>query len=116
MGFEVILITFITQFPEKVVKPNQQNYPWYHEQFRRVPTIDECYTDDRVCQFEADMQFKRDKLVDSNILSIIRNRFEDCMLYENPDHLTKCLPLKEAYESAAEAWFIKCKLLTKKTS
>lgn len=95
---------------EKIVKPNQQHYPWYHEQFRRVPTIDECYTDDLVCQFEADMQFKRDKLVDSNIVSIMRNRFEDCMFYENPDHLTKCASLKEAYEQAAEAWFTKCNI------
>jgi NADH dehydrogenase (ubiquinone) 1 beta subcomplex subunit 10 len=54
------------------------------------------------------MQFKRDKMVDSNILSIVRNRFEDCMHYETPDHLTKCKPLKEAYEAAAEAWFMKC--------
>lgn len=46
---------------EKVVQPNQQSYPWYHQKFRRVPTIDECYTDDVVCQFEANFQYKRDK-------------------------------------------------------
>lgn len=49
--------------PEKVVEPNQKKYPWYHQQFRRVPTIDQCYTDDVVCDFEANQQFKRDRFV-----------------------------------------------------
>jgi NADH dehydrogenase (ubiquinone) 1 beta subcomplex subunit 10 len=92
---------------EKVVEPNRQQYPWYHQQFRRVPTIDECYTDDMVCIYEADQQFKRDKLVENEILSILRARFEDCVLYEAPDHLTKCASFKETYEKAAENWFIK---------
>lgn len=48
-------------FIEKVVEPNQQQYPWYHRRFRRVPTIDQCYTDDPVCYFEADMQYRRDR-------------------------------------------------------
>lgn len=94
---------------EKIVEPNRENYPWYHQQFRRVPTIDHCYTDDYVCIFEADAQFRRDKLVDNEILSIVRSRFEDCVLYESPD-IEKCRPLKEAYELAAENWFIKCKM------
>lgn len=48
-------------FIEKIVVPNQQSYPWYHQKFRRVPTIDECYTDDVVCYFEANCQYKRDR-------------------------------------------------------
>jgi NADH dehydrogenase (ubiquinone) 1 beta subcomplex subunit 10 len=44
------------------VEPNQKKYPWYHQQFRRVPTIDQCYADDVVCDFEATAQFKRDRL------------------------------------------------------
>lgn len=96
-------------FPESVVKPNQQHYPWYHEQFRRVPTIDQCYTDDPVCIFEADQQFRRDKMVENEILSILRQRMEDCILYEAPDHVEKCAPLKEYYKKAEENWFTKCK-------
>lgn len=49
------------------------------------------------------------RAVDSEILSIVRQRFEDCMLYEAPDHLTVCKPLWEKYKDAEEAWFIKCK-------
>jgi NADH dehydrogenase (ubiquinone) 1 beta subcomplex subunit 10 len=76
-----------------------------------VPTIDQCYTDDYVCIYEADAQFKRDKMVDNEILAILRSRFEDCVLYEAPDHMTKCIDLKEAYEKAAGNWFSKCELI-----
>lgn len=62
-----------------------------------------------MCMFEADEQWKRDKMVDNEILSILRNRFEDCVMYETPDHVVKCTPLKEAYEEAAGHWFTKCK-------
>lgn len=47
--------------------------------------------------------------VDSEILSVLRQRFEDCMLYEAPDHIKKCTPLLEQYEEATTNWFIKCK-------
>ncbi|VEN61962.1 unnamed protein product [Callosobruchus maculatus] len=92
---------------EKIVEPNQKSYPWYHQKFRRVPTIDECYTDDVVCVFEADAQYRRDRQVESEILSILRERFESCTLYEAPDHMEKCTPLFREYENAATNWFIK---------
>ena len=95
--------------PETIVTPNQQKYAWYHQKFRRVPTIDQCYTDDFVCKFEADQQFKRDRLVDNEVLSILRQRFEDCMLYEGPDGERKCRPIYEIYQKGAENWFTKCK-------
>lgn len=95
-------------FPESIVEPNQQKYPWYHQQFRRVPTIDQCHTDDPICKYESDQQFKRDKKVDDEILSILRRRFEDCVLYEAPDHLVKCRDILDTYNKATENWFIKC--------
>ncbi|KAG4073917.1 hypothetical protein HA402_014122 [Bradysia odoriphaga] len=97
----------ITWFREKVVEPNQQDYPWYHQEFRRIPTIDQCYTDDPVCKFEAQQQFRRDKMVENEILSILRQRFEDCVLYEAPDHMKKCRGVLDTYEKAAENWFTK---------
>lgn len=57
---------------EKIVEPNQKKYPWYHKQYRRVPTIDQCYTDDPVCDFEANAQFKRDRL-DLHLISSYNN-------------------------------------------
>ena len=46
---------------ETVVEPNRADHVYYHQKFRRVPTFDECYTDDMVCRFEAQQQFNRDK-------------------------------------------------------
>lgn len=100
---------FLFTCEETIVEPNQQKSNWYHQRFRRVPTIDECYTDDAVCRFEADQQFRRDRMVDNEILNILRQRFEDCTLYEAPDHMVKCKPLMDQYQQAAENWFIKCR-------
>ena len=39
---------------EKVVEPLKgESYPWYHRRYPRVPSIDECYTDDLVCRWLA---------------------------------------------------------------
>ncbi|XP_042216710.1 NADH dehydrogenase [ubiquinone] 1 beta subcomplex subunit 10-like [Homarus americanus] len=97
----------VTWFRESVVTKNRPQYPWYHRQFRRVPTIDECYTDDVVCFIEANEQFKRDRMVDNEVLNILRQRQEDCILYEATDHKEKCAGLMEVYDKAAENWFIK---------
>ena len=50
-------------------------------------------------------------MVDNEILSILRNRFEHCVLYETPDHLEKCRGVLDTYENATANWFTKCKLL-----
>lgn len=102
------VITSEQLFTGSIVEPNQQKYPWYHQNFRRVPTVDQCYTDDVTCRFEADQQFRRDRMVDNEIVAILRQRFEDCILYETPDHMAKCTPLMKVYEKASENWFTKC--------
>ncbi|XP_077300825.1 NADH dehydrogenase (ubiquinone) PDSW subunit [Arctopsyche grandis] len=96
----------VTWFREKVVVPNRQQYPWYHRQYRRVPTVDNCYTDDPVCEFEATYQYKRDKLVDNEILSILRQRMEACAMYESPD-VERCSDVIQQYKLAEENWFTK---------
>jgi len=65
-------------FRENIVKPNQKESAWYHRQYRRVPTIDECYTHDHMCIFEADEQMARDRKVEANICMIIANRLKHC--------------------------------------
>jgi len=92
-------------FRKTVVEPNQKKYPWYHQKLRRVPTLDECYKDDLVCRYEAQQQFRRDKLVESSVLHIMRQRFEDCVLYEAPDELNRCAGILEEYRQAEENWF-----------
>jgi NADH-ubiquinone oxidoreductase subunit 10 len=48
---------------DKVVAPSQKKSVYYHRRYRRVPTIDECTVNDPLCYFEANEQFKRDRLV-----------------------------------------------------
>jgi len=97
----------VTWFRESVVVPNRKEYNWYHQQFRRVPTIDECYVDDRVCWYEANEQFKRDRWVDGKIVHILRSRTDHCIREEFPDHENLCLKLKAQYDEAAANWFAK---------
>lgn len=57
-------------------------------------------------------------MVDNEVLNILRQRKEDCVMYEGADSKAKCGKLIEEYDKAAENWFIKCKfylwiLLTK---
>ncbi|XP_045606219.1 NADH dehydrogenase [ubiquinone] 1 beta subcomplex subunit 10 [Procambarus clarkii] len=99
--------TPVTWFRDSIVVKNRPEYHWYHRQFRRVPTIDECYTDDIVCFIEANEQFKRDRMVDNEVLNILRMRAEDCVTYEGADHRRKCAGIMEEYNKAAENWFIK---------
>lgn len=47
--------------------------------------------------------------VDSEIVAILRERFEECVLYEKPDHLRKCADVLATLEDASTNWFIKCK-------
>ncbi|XP_058795302.1 NADH dehydrogenase [ubiquinone] 1 beta subcomplex subunit 10 [Phymastichus coffea] len=96
----------VTFFREKIVEPNQKHYPYYHQKFRRVPTIDECETEDHVCRFEAQQQFIRDKNVDNEILHILRQRYEHCNHEDfNQRGEAKCEQLYEEYKDAAGNWF-----------
>jgi NADH dehydrogenase (ubiquinone) 1 beta subcomplex subunit 10 len=47
------------------------------------------------------------EFVDNEVLTLLRRRFEDCVLYEAPDHKVKCQPLFDKHNEAAENWFIK---------
>uniref|UniRef100_A0A481SWZ6 NADH dehydrogenase [ubiquinone] 1 beta subcomplex subunit 10 n=1 Tax=Embidopsocus sp. OG14338 TaxID=2530317 RepID=A0A481SWZ6_9NEOP len=96
----------ITWFRETIVEPNRKEYYWYHRQYRRVPTVDQCYTDDGVCEYEADQQFFRDKQVDATIAQILKRRFENCLTYELEDQ-TPCYPLYDKWQEALTNYFIK---------
>ncbi|XP_040574180.1 NADH dehydrogenase [ubiquinone] 1 beta subcomplex subunit 10 [Lepeophtheirus salmonis] len=72
----------VVWFHDKVATPYRKNYPWYHRQYRRVPGIENCYTDDWVCREEANAQFRRDKLVEKYIVQLLASRFETCSIEE----------------------------------
>ena len=54
--------SLLTFFPEQIVDriPRKKLY-YYHRRFPRVPEIDTCLVDDRVCIAEANDQFHRDR-------------------------------------------------------
>ncbi|CAJ0575433.1 unnamed protein product, partial [Mesorhabditis spiculigera] len=86
-------------FREKIVEPNNDGgrLPYYHRKLTRVPEIDECGVNDKGCFFEANEQYRLDKLVDGYILQTLRNRVDRCMVYNNPD-FKKCAPEMEENE------------------
>ena len=47
------------------------------------------------------------RLRDEAILNILRNRYEDCSIYQG-DEAHRCQPLLDMYEEATGAWFSKC--------
>merc|ERR1711909_141657 len=99
--------TPITWARETISAKENPDHVWYHRKFRRVPTIDECYTDDIVCYTEANEQFKRDRNVDNEILNILRQRQEDCIMWNGHDYKTKCADIIEDYNTGATNWFAK---------
>jgi len=97
---------------ELIVEPiqsrNKDKIYYYHRRYRRVPTVDECYVDEQLCIFEAQQQFKRDKMVDDEILAILRQRRMECEHYHGATDAPKyCARLKEDYETAEANWFMK---------
>lgn len=50
------------------------------------------------------------RLVDNEILNILRQRFEDCIVYEAPDHVENCKHVLKDYKDNELNWYIKCKL------
>ncbi|XP_074648646.1 NADH dehydrogenase [ubiquinone] 1 beta subcomplex subunit 10-like [Tubulanus polymorphus] len=100
-------VTFVR---EKIVVPMQSKnpYPYYHEKFPRVKDIDECEVGDIVCFTEANLQYKRDKLVDMKIVDILRQRKVECYTWEGDiDRKNRCKKIIEDYEQAATNYFIK---------
>ncbi|XP_034248495.1 NADH dehydrogenase [ubiquinone] 1 beta subcomplex subunit 10 [Thrips palmi] len=100
----------VTWWRETIVTPNQQKHYWYHRKYPRVPTVDQCYTDDPVCIFEADQQLERDMAVDGQIVSILRQRSEFCVRYhggQDENAVRECKPLWDMYQEAAGNYFCK---------
>merc|ERR1712043_89477 len=97
---------------ESWAKYQGTEYPYYHRRFRRVPTIDECYMHDYVCQTEANDQYLRDKMVEAAMVNILGCRLKDCITYHKPsldreDPNNACEEIKNIYEKAQTNFYIK---------
>ncbi|KAH8858161.1 NADH dehydrogenase [ubiquinone] 1 beta subcomplex subunit 10 [Schistosoma japonicum] len=100
----------VTLFRVHVVDKVRTPYPYYHKRYNRVPTVDQCLTDDFACLEEADQQYRRDRLVDMNIVRILRNSKNQCIQWHKYDHEDVnqfCGPLIADYENAAVNYYIK---------
>ncbi|KAJ1363288.1 hypothetical protein KIN20_023123 [Parelaphostrongylus tenuis] len=80
-----------TWFRETIVEPtnNRNRLPYYQRKLNRVPEIDECGVNDKACFFEANEQYRLDKMVDGFILQILRQRADRCLLYHETN-LSPC--------------------------
>ncbi|VDO43294.1 unnamed protein product [Brugia timori] len=98
----------VTWFREKIIEPMNDRYrsPYYHRKLNRVPGIDDCAVDDLSCFYEANTQFRLDKLVDQNILDILRLRLSRCMDYNAPNFVP-CAKLIDDVEENELNFFIK---------
>ncbi|KAF7637001.1 hypothetical protein Mgra_00003580 [Meloidogyne graminicola] len=98
-----------TFFREKIVEPlNDRFQPvYYHRKLDRVPDIDQCGVHDRVCIFEANEQYRFDKLVDSNIVMLLHFRAQECKDFFGPTKLHMCAKYFDDYEEADLNFFIK---------
>ncbi|CAH8644431.1 unnamed protein product [Dicrocoelium dendriticum] len=106
----VLHYIIVTNLLDQVVERLRKPYPYYHRRYNRVPTIEQCRTDDFVCFYEANEQYQRDRAVDRNILKILRRRHEECAAWyhhELEDVERFCKDIMAEHEEAAVNFFIK---------
>uniref|UniRef100_A0A0N5ALJ6 NADH dehydrogenase [ubiquinone] 1 beta subcomplex subunit 10 n=1 Tax=Syphacia muris TaxID=451379 RepID=A0A0N5ALJ6_9BILA len=97
-----------TWFRERIAEPLHDKYrlPYYHRKLNRVPEIDQCGVNDQACYFEANEQYRLDKMVDWFIMQVLKERMERCTVY-NKNEFSICAPLFEEVEEAELNFFIK---------
>jgi hypothetical protein len=79
-------------------------YHYYHRKIRRVPTVDECKTDDLICVTEANSQYNRDLKIENTILEILRAREAECIFHWMPDQEVKCEKEMRDRKDAESNW------------
>ncbi|XP_075686690.1 NADH dehydrogenase [ubiquinone] 1 beta subcomplex subunit 10 [Rhinoderma darwinii] len=77
---------------------------YYHREFRRIPDLSQCLEDDFVCHYEANKQWKRDYLVDQEIVKIIRGRVAACRSREGDSADQNCAQLLKEYADVCKAY------------
>ncbi|KAM9304920.1 NADH dehydrogenase [ubiquinone] 1 beta subcomplex subunit 10 [Gastrophryne carolinensis] len=77
---------------------------YYHRVFRRVPDLSQCLEDDVLCQYEAEMQWRRDNKVDREIVKIMRERHTACKTREGASAEQNCAKELQEYAKVCKAY------------
>ncbi|XP_061741166.1 NADH dehydrogenase [ubiquinone] 1 beta subcomplex subunit 10 [Nerophis ophidion] len=93
----------VTTFRDTVESLRAKNkLVYYHEKFRRVPELIDCFEGDFLCYYEAEMQWKRDFKVDQEIVKVIQERLSACQQREGPNYHQNCSKEMQQFEEVAK--------------
>ncbi|XP_071948799.1 NADH dehydrogenase [ubiquinone] 1 beta subcomplex subunit 10-like [Antedon mediterranea] len=98
-------VTFARDFIERQHAKNPTQY--YHRRYPRVTDIWDCNEEDIVCMFEADSQYKRDRMVDQEILSLLKKAMGKCVAEQGNSAKVTCKAYLDEYEEAADNFYTK---------
>uniref|UniRef100_UPI00358F1879 NADH dehydrogenase [ubiquinone] 1 beta subcomplex subunit 10-like n=1 Tax=Myxine glutinosa TaxID=7769 RepID=UPI00358F1879 len=77
---------------------------YYHRRYNRVPDITQCVVGDYICQYEAEIQWHRDWMVDKEIVKVLQERLQACHTREGPDSEEMCREDIEKFEKTMKAF------------
>ncbi|XP_023792759.1 NADH dehydrogenase [ubiquinone] 1 beta subcomplex subunit 10 [Cyanistes caeruleus] len=83
---------------------SKKKFYYYHQKFPRVPDLSECLEGDYLCYYEAEAQWRRDRMVDQEIVEIVRERMAACKQREGPNQFQNCAKEMELLAQVTKAY------------
>ncbi|XP_033119291.1 NADH dehydrogenase [ubiquinone] 1 beta subcomplex subunit 10-like [Anneissia japonica] len=98
-------VTYARSFIERQRAKNPIYY--YHRRYPRVTEMWDCNEDDIVCMFEAESQYQRDRVVDQEILTLLKKTVGRCYAEQGHSAKIACRSYLDDYEEAADNYYTK---------